>query len=88
VIIRNNNGTVHPPPVFSGSPTIAMPDGDFTPGSFFFRGGASGPHIPGGTGGVAVAISGDPVCAYAVKLSWLTRQFGDSGSDTEILYCK
>jgi hypothetical protein len=47
VTIANNSGTVHPPPAHSGSPTVAMPSGDFSAGSFFFRGGASG------TGGVA-----------------------------------
>jgi hypothetical protein len=88
VAIGNNGGTVHPPPAFSGSPTTAMPSGAFTAGSFFFRGGASGPHVAGGTGGVAVDISGDPPCAYRVTLSWQTRRYGDSGSSTEILYCK
>jgi hypothetical protein len=88
VSISNNNGLVHPPPAFSGSPTVAMPNGAFTAGSFFFRGGASGPHVAAGTGGVAVDISADPVCAYRVDLSWLTRRYGDSGQSITILYCK
>ena len=71
--IGNNNGQVHPPP--------AMPSGAYTPGSFFFRGGASG------TGGTAVSISGDPPCAYRVTLSWETRVWQDTGHSTEILYC-
>jgi hypothetical protein len=88
VSIANNGGQVHPPPAYSGSPTVAMPDGAFTAGGFFFRGGASGPHIPSGTGGVAVDISGDPACAYRVDLTWQTRRYGDSGHAEEILYCK
>ena len=82
VTIWNNSGTVHPPPAHSGSPTVAMPSGDFTAGSFFFRGGASG------TGGVAVNISGDPPCAYSVTLSWLTRHWQASTQSASILYCK
>jgi hypothetical protein len=82
VSISNNNGQVHPPPAFSGSPTVAMPNGDYAPGDYFFRGGASG------TGGVAVDISADPACAYRVSLSWLARHWGDIGTGTEILYCK
>ena len=82
VTIWNNGGTVHPPPAHSGSPTVAMPSGDFTAGSFFFRGGASG------TGGVAVNISGDPPCAYSVTLSWLTRHWQASTQSVPILYCK
>ena len=82
VTIWNNNGTVHPPPAHSGSPTVAMPSGDFTSGSFFFRGGASG------TGGVAVNIGGDPPCAYSVTLSWLTRHWQASTQSASILYCK
>jgi hypothetical protein len=88
VTISNNNGQVHPPPALSGSPSVAMPSGAFTAGTFFFRGGAGGPHVVAGTGGVAVDISGDPVCAYRVTVSSLTRRFGDSQASTEILYCK
>lgn len=86
--IWNNTGTVHPPPAHSGSPTVAMPSGEFSAGSFFFRGGAGGPHVPAGTGGVAVDISGDPPCAYAVELSWLTRRYLALEQSTTILYCK
>lgn len=82
VTISNNSGMVHPPPAHSGSPTVAMPSGDFTAGSFFFRGGASG------TGGVAVNIGGDPPCAYSVTLSWLTRHWLASTQSTPVLYCK
>ena len=82
VTIWNNGGTVHPPPAHSGSPTVAMPSGDFTAGSFFFRGGASG------VGGVAVNISGDAPCAYSVTLSWLTRHWQASTQSVPILYCK
>jgi hypothetical protein len=85
--ISNNSKVVHPPPAHSGSATVAMPSGDFAPGSFYFRGGAGGPHVAGGTGGVAVDISKDPKCAYRVDLSWLTRRYGDSSEQTEILYC-
>jgi hypothetical protein len=89
VEIWNNTGDVHPPtPTFSGSPTTAMPSGDFVAGNFFFRGGAGGPHTGGGTGGVAVDISADPACAYGVTLSWLTRRYYDTGHSTSILYCK
>ena len=86
--IANNNGGVHPPPVFSGSPTVAMPDGNFTLGSFFFRGGAGGPHVMNGTGGVAVDISADPSCAYMVTLHWLTRRYLALEQTNLILYCK
>ena len=82
VTIWNNGGTVHPPPAFSGLPTGAMPSGDFTSGSFFFRGGASG------TGGVAVNISGDAPCAYSVTVSWRTRHWLASTQSTSVLYCK
>jgi hypothetical protein len=82
VSISSNNGQVHPPPAYSGSPTTAMPNGVFTAGDYFFRGGASG------TGGVAVDISADPPCAYRVSLSWLARHWGDVSEGTEILYCK
>jgi hypothetical protein len=82
ISIANNNGTVHPPPAHSGSPTVAMPSGSFAPGSFFFRGGASG------TGGVAVGIGADPSCAYSVTLSWLTRRWQATTHSTQVLYCK
>lgn len=82
VTIWNNGGVVHPPPAHSGSPTVAMPSGDFTAGSFFFRGGASG------TGGVAVNIGGDAPCAYSVTLSWLTRHWLATTQSTPVLYCK
>jgi len=60
-----------------------MPDGAYAPGTFFFRGGASG------TGnGVQVDISGDPPCAYRVDLQWLARHWLDTTVSTEILYCK
>jgi hypothetical protein len=82
VAIGNNKGQVHPPPAFSGSPTMAMPSGDYAPGDFFFRGGASG------TSGVAVDISGDQPCAYRVTLLWQTRLWQASPTSTEVLYCK
>ena len=82
ISIGNNDGTVHPPPAHSGSPTTAMPSGAFSGGSFFFRGGASG------NAGVPVGIASDPSCAYAVTLSWLTRRYYDTGHSTQILYCK
>jgi len=88
IAIGNNNGQVHPPPAFSGSPTTAMPSGAFVAGDYFFRGGAGGPHLGGGNGGVPVAIGADPSCAYAVTLSWQTRIWNDPGHSTAILYCK
>jgi hypothetical protein len=88
ISIGNNNGTVHPPPAHSGSATVAMPSGAFAAGNYFFRGGAGGPHNGAGNGGVAVDISSDPSCAYAVTLSWLTRRYYDTGQSTQILYCK
>jgi hypothetical protein len=88
ISIWNNNGTVHPPPAHSGSPTTAMPSGAFAAGNFFFRGGAGGPHVGGGTGGVPVDISGDPACAYSVTLRWVTRRYYDSTDSVQILYCK
>jgi len=88
VSISNNNGQVHPPPPFSGSPASAMPSGPFVPGGFFFRGGAGGPHSGSNTGGVPVNIVSDPSCAYAVTLGWQTRIWNDPGHSTQILYCK
>ena len=73
IAVSNNTGTVHPPP--------PCPEGDYTPGSFFFRGGESG------TGGFALSIAGDPPCAYRVSISWETRIWEDSEHSTEILYC-
>ena len=88
VSIWNNNGQKHPPPAFSGSPTTAMPSGDFVAGNYFFRGGAGGPHLAGNNGGVPVAIGADPSCAYSVILGWQTRIWNDPGHSTQILYCK
>jgi hypothetical protein len=88
ITIANNNGQVHPPPAFSGSPTVAMPSGAFVAGDYFFRGGAGGPHQGGGNGGVPVAIGADPSCAYVVTLGWQTRIWNDPGHSTQILYCK
>jgi hypothetical protein len=88
ITIGNNNGQVHPPPAFSGSPTTAMPSGAFVAGDYFFRGGAGGPHLGSGNGGVPVAIGADPSCAYAVTLGWQTRIWNDPAHSTQILYCK
>lgn len=66
----------------------SMPGGDFTPGSFMFRGGASGPaDPPNQTGGVAVNISADPPCAYALKLRYATRHYLTGEGSDEVLYC-
>jgi len=76
VTVENNGGIVHPAP--------PLPNDAFG-GNFFFRGGQSG------TAGVAVNVSADPVCAYAVKLNWKTRHYqGSRGAarSTQILYCK
>lgn len=76
VTIHNNGGVVHNAP--------PLPNGTFS-GNFFFRGGASGPA------GFAVNVAGDPVCAYAVKLSWQTRHYHSgrgAARSTQILYCK
>jgi hypothetical protein len=88
VSISNNTGQKHPPPAHSGSPTVAMPSGAFGAGAFTFRGGAGGPHTGANNGGVAVDISADPPCAYAVGLGWQTRRWNDPGTGTQILYCK
>ena len=76
VTIENNSGIVHNAP--------PLPNGTFS-GNFFFRGEESTPA------GVAVNVAGDPVCAYAVKLSWKTRHYHSNRGDsrhTQILYCK
>lgn len=76
VTIENNGGMVHNAP--------PLPNGAFS-GNFFFRGGESG------AAGFPVNVSGDPVCAYAVKLSWATRHYHSnrgSSTHTQILYCK
>ncbi|PYS77886.1 MAG: hypothetical protein DMF66_08285 [Acidobacteria bacterium] len=66
----------------------SMPGGDFAAGSFFFRGGASGPaDPPNQSGGFAVDISGDPACAYALKLRYSTRHYQTGESGDEVLYC-
>lgn len=78
--IKNNPGIVHN--------EASMPGGDFTPGSFFFRGGASGPADPATQpGGVSVDISGDPPCAYALKLRYRTRHYFSGEGGDEVLYC-
>jgi hypothetical protein len=65
--------------------------GDFTAGSFFFRGGASGPADPvTQTGGVPVNIGGpppDPACSYALKLRYSTRHYSTGEGGDEVLYC-
>jgi hypothetical protein len=78
--IRNNSGTVHSAP--------PLPHGEFTTGSFFFRGAASGPHNSGFTGGFDVDVTADPGCAYQVILSFDTRHYGVSGTNIDRLYCK
>jgi hypothetical protein len=71
---------VHSPP--------QTPEGHFTAGAFFFRGGAGGPHTGSNTGGVAVGIAGDPPCAYSVTLGWRTRRWLDPDQNRQVLYCK
>lgn len=76
VTIENNSGIVHNAP--------PLPKGAFS-GNFFFRGGESG------AAGFPVVVSGDPVCAYAVKVSWATRHYHSNrgySMHTQILYCK
>lgn len=76
VTIENNSGIVHNAP--------PLPKGTFS-GNYFFRGGESGAT------GFAVNVKNDPVCAYAVKLSWSTRHYHSNrgaGRHTQILYCK
>lgn len=69
----------------------SLPGGDFTAGSVFFRGGASGPaDPPNQTGGVAVNIAGpppDPACAYAFKVRYSTRHYLTGEGGDEVLYC-
>jgi hypothetical protein len=78
--IKNNAGVVHN--------EASMPGGDFAAGSFFFRGGASGPaDPPNQPGGFNVDISGDPACAYALKLRYLTRHYITGEGGDEVLYC-
>lgn len=77
--ISNNSGAVH------GAPPL--PGQEFG-GSVLFRGGHSGPHQPSLTGGVAVDVSADPPCSYAVTLSWRTRRYGDPGHSTQVRYCR
>jgi len=82
--ISNNNGAVHPPP--------ALPRGNFVPppptSNYLFRGDAGGPHQPGNDGGFEVNVSGDPKCAYRVKLLWQTRHYLVGSPSIERLYCK
>jgi hypothetical protein len=87
-ISNNNNVQVHPPPAFSGSPTVAMPSGAFVAGNYFFRGGAGGPHLASNNGGVPVAIGADPSCGYYVTLRWQTRIWNAPAESTTIIYCK
>ncbi|HEX8353653.1 MAG TPA: hypothetical protein VF611_12180 [Pyrinomonadaceae bacterium] len=78
--IKSNLGVAHP----EGS----MPGGDFAAGSLFFRGGQSGPaDPPNQSGGVNVDISGDPPCAYALKLRYITRHYVTGEGGDEVLYC-
>jgi hypothetical protein len=77
--IKNNAGIVHA--------EATMPGGDFTAGSFFFRGGASGPVPLTGPGGFNVDISADPPCAYAVWIRFGTRHYVPGGGNDEVLYC-
>jgi len=66
----------------------SLPGGDFTAGSVFFRGGASGPaDPPNQPGGVPVTISSDPACAYALKLRYSTRHYLTGEGTDEVLYC-
>ena len=66
----------------------SLPGDDFTAGSFFLRGGASGPaDPPTQPGGFNVIISGDPACAYALKLRYSTRHYLTGESNDEVLYC-
>jgi hypothetical protein len=66
----------------------SLPGGDFGAGSFFFRGGESGPaDPPTQSGGVPVNISGDPACAYALKLRYSTRHYITGEGGDEVLYC-
>lgn len=76
VTIENNSGVVHDAP--------PLPTGTFS-GNLFFRGAESG------AAGFPVDVTGDPPCAYAVKLAWRTRHYHgnrDDSRSTQILYCK
>jgi len=92
--ISSNLGTVHPSSTAPGPPTpngfLQLPEGDFPPGGFFFRGGNSGPHNASFTGGFPVDISGDPSCAYICRITWNTRHYPQALGDNlpEILYCR
>jgi hypothetical protein len=92
--ISSNLGLVHPSSPAPGPPTVngflQLPQGNFPPGGFFFRGGNSGPHNGTFTGGFPVDISADPSCAYRVNLTWNTRHYPQALGDDkpEILYCR
>jgi hypothetical protein len=79
--ISNNNGLVH------GAPP--MPSGAFSPpppqSSYFFRGGTSG-TVAGPAN--AVNISADPVCAYSLNMTWVTRHYVTGTQSLQVLYCK
>jgi hypothetical protein len=79
--IRNNaTDPVHDSPTWPG--------GSFTAGSFFFRGGASGPaDPPNQPGGVPLDISGDPPCAYTLELFFHTRHYLSGQGERDVLYC-
>jgi hypothetical protein len=88
-ITHNYQVTVHSSPapgVAPGVPPTDMPRGDFptAPPDYTFRGNASG--MAAGTG--PIDISADPICAYSVKLYYLTRKLHTSESFVEVLYCK
>ena len=92
--ISSNLGLIHPSSTAPGPPTafgfLQLPEGDFPPGGFFFRGGNSGPHNGTFTGGFPVDISGDPSCAYVCRITWGTRHYPQAlGSNLpEVLYCR
>jgi hypothetical protein len=79
VSITSNGSTSHVPP--------ETPSAAFTTGAYSFRGGASGPHNGTNTGGLPIDVSGDPACAYAVNLGWVTRRYLDTGQSLQRLYC-
>jgi hypothetical protein len=92
--ISSNLGLIHPSSTAPGPPTpngfLQLPEGDFPPGGFFFRGGNSGPHNPTFTGGFPVDVSADPSCAYVCRITWSTRHYPEAlGSNLpEVLYCR
>ena len=92
--ISSNLGLVHPSSTAPGPPTpngfLQLPEGDFPPGGFFFRGGNSGPHNATFTGGFPVDISGDPSCAYICRITWSTRHYPEGLGDNlpQVLYCR